>query len=273
MPVEEANGVGLYYELRGERGEPMVLIHGAWFDHHNWDPVVPELSRSFRVLTYDRRGHGNSQRVATLGSMEEDAADASALLDRLGLAPAHVVGQSTGAIVALRLAVRRPQGVRSLSVHEPPLLGLLANDPSFAPVMAEEVARRNAVMTVLEKGDREAGARMFVETQMAGPGGWERLPRPVREAFIANADNYLDEMSNVADRTIDLKALGRFQGPALLSYGATSKPMMKRVIDLLGSALPRSKIHAYPGAGHNAHLTHPQEFARTITAFAESAER
>lgn len=272
MPVAHANGVDLSYELHGERGEPLVLIHGAWFDLHNWDAVVPEFAHSFRVLTYNRRGHGGSTRVAGQGSAEEDAADASAMLARLGLAPAHVVGQSTGAVVALRLVADHPEVVRTVSVHEPPLLGLLAADPSFAPVIAEERTRRKAVMEVLETGDREGGARLFVETQMGGPGGWARLPRPVRETFIANADNYLDEMRNAADSAVDLKALGRFQGPALLSYGGTSKPMMRRIIETLAEAMPTSKTHVYPEAGHNAHLTHPRQFAGTITAFAKSSE-
>ncbi len=272
MPVEEANGVGLYYKLDGERGDPMVLIHGAWFNHHSWEPVVPELSRRFRVLTYDRRGHGRSSRVATQGSMEEDADDASALLSRLGLAPVHVVGQSTGGILALRLALDHPEVVRSVSVHEPPLLGMLADDPAFATMLAEGRTRREAVMRAIEAGNLEGGARLFVETQMAGPGGWDKLPSAIRDAFIANAGNYLDEVRNRSDATIDLKALAVVRWPSLLSYGRTSGPFMRTVIERLASVMPRSRIHVYAEAGHNVHLTHPQEFARTITAFADSSD-
>lgn len=272
MPVIDANGVGLYYELHGGQGDSIVLIHGAWFDHHNWDPVVPEFSRGFRVLAYDRRGHGKSNRVATQGSAEEDARDASSVLTRLGLAPAHIVGQSTGAIVALKLALSHPQVVRSLSLHEPPLLGLLAGDPSLVPLLAEARIRREAVMKVLESGDSEGGARLFVETQMAGPGGWERLPLPIREAFIANAGNYLDEMRNPSDSTIDLNTLSHFAGPVLLSYGGKSPPLMRRIIEELANAMPASRVYTFADAGHNAHLTHPLEFARTIMAFAGASE-
>lgn len=272
MPIEEANGVDLYYELHGERGDPMVLIHGAWFDHHSWDPVVPEFSRSFRILNYDRRGHGQSERVTAQGSAQEDATDLSAILTRLNLAPAHVVGQSTGAIVALRLASNHPQVVRSLSVHEPPLLGVLADDPSLTPMLAESRNRREAVLKVLEEGDWEGGAQLFVETQMAGPGGWDRLPMPIRETFVANAANYLDEMRNPSDNDIDLEALSRFRRPALLSYGRRSSPVMKPIIEKLASAMPASTVYTFAEAGHNAHISHPHEFARTITAFAKSSK-
>lgn len=272
MPVAEPNGVGLYYELSGNRGAPIVLIHGAWFDHNSWDPVVPELARSFRVLSYDRRGHGKSESVAGQGSAQQDGADLSALLGQLDLAPAHIVGQSTGAIIALKLAMDHPDVVRTVSVHEPPLLGLLADDPSFAPEIAQERARRGAVMKVLESGDREGGARLFVETQMAGPGGWDRLPVPVRITFVANAMNYLDEMRNPSDSTIDLAKLGEFSKPALLSYGGKSRPMMKRIIEKLAGALPSSKVRAYGEAGHNAQISHPHEFAMTIEAFARTTD-
>jgi pimeloyl-ACP methyl ester carboxylesterase len=60
---------GLYYERAGERGAPLVLVHGSWGDHHNWESVVPSLAQSFRVLTYDRRGHSQSERPPGQGSI------------------------------------------------------------------------------------------------------------------------------------------------------------------------------------------------------------
>src|SRR5438128_9911751 len=121
MPIASANGVNLYYELNGEDGDAMVLIHGSWGDHANWQAVVPGLSKNFRVLTYDRRGHSKSENVGAQGSFDEDALDTSALLANLGLSPAHVVGTSGGAIIALKLAGIRSSIFRSLIVHEPPL--------------------------------------------------------------------------------------------------------------------------------------------------------
>src|ERR1041385_6457371 len=83
-------------------GEPLVLVHGSWGDHHNWDPVVSALAESFRVLAYDRRGHSASERLAGQGSVFEDADDLAALINELGLAPAYVAGNSCGAVITLR---------------------------------------------------------------------------------------------------------------------------------------------------------------------------
>src|ERR1700730_11341677 len=125
MSTARVNGVELYYERSGS-GEPLVLVHGSWSDHHNWDPVVSALAESFLVLAYDRRGHSASERPSGQGSVLEDADDLAALIDELDLATAHVAGNSFGAIIALRAASRRPDVFRSLIVHEPPLFGLLA---------------------------------------------------------------------------------------------------------------------------------------------------
>jgi pimeloyl-ACP methyl ester carboxylesterase len=68
MSTARVNGVSLHYELTGA-GDPLVLVHGSWGDHHNWDPVVPALAESFQVLTYDRRGHSQSERPDGQGSV------------------------------------------------------------------------------------------------------------------------------------------------------------------------------------------------------------
>src|SRR5687768_5878806 len=104
MPVSSVNGVRLFWEQTGEHGVPLVLVHGSWGDHHSWQAVVAALSKSFRVVTYDRRGHTQSERPGTHGSLEEDANDLASLVRTLGIAPAHIVGHSFGGAIALQAA-------------------------------------------------------------------------------------------------------------------------------------------------------------------------
>ena len=140
MPISVINGIGIYSEWHGE-GAPVVLVHGSWGDHHNWDPVVPGLARTFRTLTYDRRGHSQSERPASQGSIEEDAADLALLITAQQAAPAHIVGNSFGGSIALKLAVARPDLFASLTVHEPPLVGLFGDDPAL-PAVQQRTPRR-----------------------------------------------------------------------------------------------------------------------------------
>jgi pimeloyl-ACP methyl ester carboxylesterase len=83
MPKVKVNGVELFYEQTGNSGEPLVLVHGSWVNHHNWDRVVPLLAQSYQVITYDRRGHSQSERPSGAGSIHKDTAVLAALIEAL----------------------------------------------------------------------------------------------------------------------------------------------------------------------------------------------
>lgn len=267
MATIAVNGTELYYELTGNSEVPVVLVHGSWGDHHNWDAVVPGLARSFRVLTYDRRGHSGSARPASQGSLHEDAMDLAALLDALDVAPAHVVGNSGGAAVALRLATERPAIFRSLIVHEPPLFALLADDEAMQVPLAIVRQRVVSVVELLRAGDFTGGARLFVETIAFGPGMWDHLPESTRETFVGNAPTFLDEQQDPEGATVDVDALRRFAAPVLLSRGDKSPPFFPAVVERLARAMPSAAQHLFEGAGHVPHLTHPETYVEVVGAF------
>ncbi len=266
MPVTRVNGVGLYWEERGE-GEPLVLVHGSWGDHDNWAAVVPGLARRFRVITYDRRGHSRSERPASQGSIHEDADDLAALLEALALAPAHVAGNSGGGGVALDLAARRPELLRTLTVHEPAVFAVLADDPDAQAVLGAVQARVGAVVERLAAGDHAGAAELFVDTVAFGPGAWAKLPQALRDTFLHNAPTFLDETRDPEGLTANLAGLRRFERPALLTKGTESAPFFPRVIDKVAGALPHAEVRTFAGAGHVPHLTHPEDYVRTLTDF------
>ncbi len=267
MPTSSVNGIQIYWEITGDAGDPMVLVHGSWGDHENWSSVVPSLSRSFRVLTYDRRGHSRSERPSGQGSVREDVADLAALLHTLGHGPAHVVGSSFGASIVLRLAMERPELFRTLIVHEPPLFGLLNDEPVAARALAAIRERIAAVMSLLAAGHTAEGARQFVEAIAFGPGAWAALPEKVRDTFVFNAPTWLDEMHDADALEIYPTDLRRLAAPALLTIGDESAPFFPAVVNRLAAALPIARTHIYRGAGHVPHLSHPEEYVRAVTDF------
>ena len=266
MPISRVNGVQLFWEQTGHHGVPLVLVHGSWGDHHNWDGVVPALARTFRVLTYDRRGHSQSERVTTQGSVEEDVADLAALMTSQHLTPAHVVGNSFGALIALKLAVKQPDLFASLTIHEPPLTGLLGNDPAVSAVQQ----RIGAVIETLQSGKTELGARQFVETVALGPGMWEKLPPEMRQTFVFNAPTWLDEMNESSAFTLDLAGLTTFTQPALITQGDQGPPFFGAILNKIVEMLPHAQRHTFRGAGHVPHLTHPDDFVTVVASFVSS---
>jgi pimeloyl-ACP methyl ester carboxylesterase len=266
MATESVNGVQLSYELTDSGGAPLVLVHGSWGDHHIWDGIVPALARSFRVLSYDRRGHSRSERPAGQGSVLEDVADLAALIEQLHLAPAHILGNSFGAVIALRLAATRPELFRSLLVHEPPLLGIVGSSPPPPPIQAAQT-RIRAVVDLLQKGEMEAAAHQFMDHVAFGPGAWQQFPPQMRRTCVDNAPTFLDEERDPESRTIALPDLAGFSRPTLLTQGDQSAPFFPVIMDELAEAIPGAERQTLVGTGHVPQVTHPGEYVRTIESF------
>jgi pimeloyl-ACP methyl ester carboxylesterase len=245
-------------------GEPLVLVHGSWSEHVTWQLTVPELTASMRVITYDRRGHGQSP-PAPEGPLarrrHED--DLAALIETVAGGRAHVAGNSYGGSIALGLAVRRPELFRSVSAHEPPLVGIAARDP-----VVEEAARNLATVgRIIEKGDAEAGARSHVENVAIGPGAWPLLPAEIREAMIRNATAFAAELLDPDWAGIDLAALGELQPPVLLTRGDASLSWFGPIMETLAAVIPARELVTVEGAGHVPHRTHPAQWAAVVASF------
>jgi pimeloyl-ACP methyl ester carboxylesterase len=265
MPEAVVNGVRLYYELHGS-GEPLALVHGAWVDATAWRFVVPGLAESFRVLSYDRRGHSRSERPATQGSLDEDGDDLAALLEALDLAPAHVVTNSGGGNIALRLATRHPDLFRSLSCHEPALWGLLEEDPDSQEMLRQGARSLEAVGRRIAQGDHDGAARQFVEEVAFGPGAWDNeLPPESRAIFVHNAPTALDELQGPNPGNIAEEAISRLETPVRLTNGSESPPVFPRVIERLVELIPRVTRETIEGAGHAPQLTTPERYVEVTT--------
>lgn len=267
MATINVNGVQLFYELRGTGNTPLVLVHGSWASHHTWDLVVPSLAESFRVLAYDRRGHSESQRLTTQGSVREDVADLAALIENLGLAPAWVAGNSFGASITLRMASERPELFRGLIVHEPPLFSLLADDPAMAPMLKEVENKIGAVVERIASGDHAAAAEQFVETVALGPDTWAQLPPDFQQTLIENAPTFLDESNDPEALAFDLEGIKGFSRPSLLTTGDQSPPTFAPVVAKLADVLSSVETLVLPGAGHIPHTTHPEAYVEAISRF------
>ena len=247
----------------------MALVHGSWTDARTWDHVLSALSAGFRVLTYDRRGHSRSERPATPGSLREDAADLAGLLESLELAPAHVVGNSFGASVALRLAIDRPELVRSLIAHEPPVFALLEGHPAGEVALSALQGRAAVAAGLLRAGRTEEGARAFVDTIALGPGAWEeRLSPEGREMFRFNAPTWLDELDDPEGYRLPAERLAGRGVRLLLTCGELSPPHFAIAAERLREVLPEAEGGPLAGVAHVPHLSHPGAFAAMAAAFA-----
>ncbi len=267
MPTVEFGDVRLYYDHHGTGGEPVVLVHGSWVDHHSWDRVVEPLGQALEVICYDRRGHGSSTGPTRRHPVREDASDLAALLETLDVHPVHVVAHSYGAAVALRLAHDRPEMVRSLAVHEPPFLGLLENDPVSAGDASRLFAEIERLRARVGAGDPEGAARGTVDSFSQRPGAWDRLSETTRQTFVRNAERWSEEMADPDSVRPDPSELQELLLPVLLTAGELSPPVFHRIALGLEHQLRNVVRKELPDAGHVPHLTAPALYVGLLVTF------
>ena len=264
------DGIELFYREEGS-GEPVVLVHGSWDDHRDWDALASLLADRLLVVRHDRRGHGRSDRPPGARTRRQDEDDLAGLIGALDRGPAHVVGNSFGASVALGLARRRPELFRSVCVHEPPLLGAAAHDARLRPLLDEVRGRIGAVVAQLRAGDHESGARRFVDEIALGPGAWQALPNEVRLLVVANAPGFLGDVEDPGWADLPFDRPSDPGCPLLVTWGSESPAWLREVASLVSERNPGARGQVLAGCGHLPHLTHPPQYAAAVGTFIEEA--
>ena len=243
-------------------GDPVLLIQTA-LDSEELVPLATEplLAEHHRVIDCRRRGYGSSPAVGP-GSVLRDAEDAAAVLTAVDAVPAHVVGVSYSAAVALELAALAPELVATLTLMEPP--------PRHGPP-AEEFLRANSdlqhsferegVTAALDAFTRVLGVTPWLEERMAlAPDEVERYEHDAN-AFFARDLPALDDWQFDADRA------ARVTHPVLYLGGTASHPWFAHVRTWVKMLLPQADDHLIAGAGHDLAASHSRQVADILCAF------
>jgi pimeloyl-ACP methyl ester carboxylesterase len=264
VPKAVGLDAALYYERHGEDGDPTVLVHGAWVDHRSWSEVVAPLAQGLRTLVYDRRGYGASVGPRGERSVRADADDLAFLLESTNEFPAHLVGQSTGAAVVLRLSIDRPELVRSVAVHAPPFGGLIPPAEPAASEFARTVERLGAAVRL---GGPPAAAGS--EFRGFGPPATEGLGgrAPERGPTDGDVGRWLAEFADSETTRPDRDEMAAIAVPVLISSGETSPPALHRIEEELAAVLPQAAIRRLPGTGQFPQLSDPGQYAGLLSSF------
>jgi pimeloyl-ACP methyl ester carboxylesterase len=249
------------------QGPGVLLLHGLLGRASHWAKTARALSGSCRAVALDQRGHGLSQHPAGPAGLTPEAylADAEAALEQLGLGPAVVVGHGMGALVAWRLAAKRPDLVRGLVLAEMRASALgaawqrewedwLAAWPTpFATL--EEVREWFARDPWVERPSKARGA-YFAEVMSHAPDGWRPVfdPEQMRQARRGWAfDAHWEELAQVPCPALVVRGVDGLLGRA-------EAHEMVRV-------LPRGEYAEIPDAGHLLHHDQPEVWQEVLTRF------
>ncbi|HTW55560.1 MAG TPA: alpha/beta hydrolase [Thermoplasmata archaeon] len=267
MPTAKLRTATLDYAVVGGEGDPTVLVHGPFADRRLWDRVASPLARALQVVSYDRRGYGGSRGPARTHPVRDDAADLAGLLGSLDLFPAHVIGDSYGAVVALRMALDRPEMVRSVVAHDVPFLGLLDADPVAQPGAAAWAERARGFGARIRAGERDPVAREVFDTEYGDLAAWEALDPGRQTEFAAYAARWVEELDDPETTRPSRAELEGLDIPILLTSGDNG-PAWARPVDAQLSAMFRNAATlSVPGAGHWPWVTRPDAFVGLLATF------
>jgi pimeloyl-ACP methyl ester carboxylesterase len=260
----KVNGVELEYEVVGS-GEPVLLIDMLLADCFLpllWEPA---LADRYQLIRYHKRGWVGSTHTPPPVSIGDQAADAAALLDHLGMRRAHIVGHSTGAAIGTQVTLDRPDVVHTLTLLEPTLVSL----PGGQAFLKEAAP----IFEAYASGDHSGAFAMFVAA--ASGLDWEtcralleeRIPGVVAQS-IKDADTFFGiELASLAAWTFGAEQAAAIHRPVLSVVGAETQPMWVEIAEFLRVSLPYVEESTIEGVGHLLQIQEPEPVAREIAQF------
>lgn len=268
MTFAQTNGITTYYEMEGA-GPTVVLVHGHSADLRLWAYQAPALVKAgFRVVRYDVRGHGHSEKPATGYRWEDYARDLEGLLDALEIGSAHVVGLSMGGGIALELATEDPGRVVSLTLVDSALPGFV-----YSQEFSEEIEA--LVACVRSEGAPTALERLWLTHPFFD--GVRRVPKRfalLREMVLAYAAPDYREGAIPPDyRPQTIERLGEITAPTLVVVGEHDVPDFRLIAEVLANNLPRAHLEVIRDCWHLPPLEQPDIFNATLIAFLCKVER
>jgi len=265
MPRLCVNGATIHYEEHGTGPETIVFAHGLLWSGRMFDRQVDALKDRYRCITFDFRGQGQSEVTATGYDMDTLAADAAALIESLRCAPCHFVGLSMGGFVGMRLAIHRPELIRSLILME----------TSADPEPRENVGRYRMLNFIA----RWLGLRLVADQVMPIMFGVKFLNDPTRaqeraiwrERMIANHRIGISRaVQGVIDRQGVYDQIDRITAPTLIIVGdqdvATPPDKSRRI----HARIRNSTLVVIPGAGHTSTVEEPDAVNAALRRFLDA---
>jgi len=252
MPMLDRDGVGIHYEVAGE-GPALILTHGYSSTGQMWAGQVGPLSRGFKVVTWDMRGHGASDYPADPAAYSEEAtvADMAALLDEIGTREAVVGGLSLGGYMSLAFHRAHPERTRALLIID--------TGPGYKNDQARDGWNANAIRR----------AERFEAEGLPDPakvGAEVRLARHRDASGLALAAR---GMLTQRDARV-IESLPGIKVPAVVIVGADDTPFLA-ASDYMAAKIPGARKVVIPAAGHSANIDQPEAFNAAVLGFLKDA--
>ena len=260
MPKARINGIEINYRDNGE-GFPLLLIHGFTGNLRNWALQAPVLTRGFRMVSIDQRGHGHSEKPTRPEdySLELMAEDAYGLLQHLAIDGCYLIGHSMGGMVAQHLVLTHPEPVRALVLVD-----------TAAEITSTMCTREGAHLVEIA---RDQGMEPVFEEQLRiNPMADQIRDQPQllelwRQQFLLTSrEAYIHCARAIVGREPLLDKLHAIDVPTLIICGENDHPMVE-TSRRMHERIAGSELVIIDGAGHTPQIERAPQFNRVLTEF------
>ena len=261
MPKAKVDDIHIYYEEHGQ-GEPLLLIMGLGASTLSWSEQISFFSSEFRVIAFDNRGAGRSDKPAVRYNIALFADDTAGLMDALSVGSAHVYGQSMGGFIAQELALRHPQRVRTL------VLGSTACGGRQAVAASPENLAGIGMMNVLPPREAaEKGLALLYSEGFIARHRDALIDRSLREAELRPPPEAFGRQVQAAVRHDTFDRLLDIRSPTLVITGSDDKIVPAHNSRILAERIPGAELAVLPGAGHGYLLEMASESNAMVLEF------
>jgi pimeloyl-ACP methyl ester carboxylesterase len=266
------NGVELHYVEQGQ-GDPVVFLHDGLNDYRRWLPQLERFASHYRVIAYSQRYYYPNQNLPIVSDYTTlmDAADLGAFLQALSLERSHIVGYSSGAFMALAMAMEHPELVRSLVLNEPILLHWLPSLPGGEAVLTEFMTTFwEPVGEAFRQGDKELALRISLN-HFLGADVLDDLPPEVRQPLEENLGGWeAFTTSHDCFPMLEKERVAQLPMPILLLGGANTSPLNQLVNAELERLLPQAQQVTIPDATHEMWSEQPDACGEAVLHFLQA---
>ena len=255
------HGTTVNYTERGlPQGIPVTFIHGFPFNHTMWEPQMKALPNQYRAITYDVRGHGESDVGDGQYSIEFFVDDLINLLDHLVIEKTVLCGLSMGGYIALRAYERHPDRFKALVLC----------DTKSEPDSNEAKLKRAAGMVSVKREGAAAYADAMIKDLFA-PESYTRTPDAIKliRTMIAGTSplSIAGTLLALAARTDTTPSLARIAVPVLILGGDQDAISPPPILTAMRDRIPGSELHIVPHAGHVSNLENAAFFNDKLVGF------
>ena len=259
----KANGIEINYEIEGN-GPWLTMSHSLACNLHMWDPQMSVLTKKFKVLRFDTRGHGQSGAPAGEYTLEQMADDVKGLLDALGIKQTHWAGLSMGGMIGQAFALKYPGVFQSMVLADT----TSRRPPDAGKMWGERIQNAQTKgMDALVAGTLE---RWFTEPyRNARKDVMERIGNDIRRTPVAGFVGCCHAISRVdyLDRLKEIKC------PALVIVGEHDHGTPPEAARAIQQNLPGSEFKIITSAAHLSNIEQAEEFNKAMTGFLDRVAR